>query len=91
MKPPSDCSPITICGKVNIPVRSWSAVRPSGSRARLISSYATPRLASSAFALVQKGHASVVYIVTCAIASESIAGRSGIGLLTGTGGACRRR
>ena len=37
-KPPSVSPSITICGNVNIPVRSSSSARPSGSFAKLISS-----------------------------------------------------
>ena len=37
-KPPIDWPSITIWGNVTMPVTSWSLLRPSGSRARLISS-----------------------------------------------------
>jgi len=46
---------MTIWGKVIIPVSSASLLRPSGSRARLISSYSIERLASRVFALEQYG------------------------------------
>ena len=76
-KPPSVSPSITIWGKVIMPVFSESSARPSGSLARLISVYSILRLDSSALALEQKGHASVVYMVTGFIASENIAQRIG--------------
>jgi len=45
---------------VIIPVISESLLRPSGSRARLISSYSIERLANSVLALEQYGQKSVV-------------------------------
>jgi len=48
-------------------------LRPSGSRARLISVYSIWRFDSSDFALEQNGQFSVVYIVTGFIASQRIA------------------
>src|SRR4051794_2869350 len=59
-KPPMARSPTRICGNVIWPVRRTRSARPSGSLARLISSYARPRAASSAFAWRQKPHGSVV-------------------------------
>ena len=51
---------MTTWGKVIMPVSCTSSARPSGSLARLISAYSTPRFWSSALATRQKPHGSVV-------------------------------
>ena len=56
-------------GKLIIPVIRTSSARPSGSFARLISSYSTPAGLSRPFARAQKEHGSVVYTVTALITS----------------------
>ena len=63
------------CGKLIIPVFWTSSTRPAGSLVRLTSAKSTPRGSSSAFTRLQKEHGSVVYTVTSAITSESIAMR----------------